>query len=99
MGLKVPLKGENTDCHLMSPELEQFFLVQLAYIQARHGFTQALGSGKNGLWIVVMGRGHYDGLRARRGIGGFEDPRTDEDRLCAQVSDQRRIRGRGDTAG
>src|SRR5439155_11447408 len=61
------------------PRLAPLALGQLRHLEARHGFGQLLGHLGEDVGVAEVGRGLDDGAGARRGVGGLEDPRADED--------------------
>src|ERR1035437_5447368 len=76
---------------LPSARLEQILLLDLANVEPLHGLAQFLGGFENGLGILIMRRGLYDGLGALFRIAGFENSRPDENRFGAQMAHQRGI--------
>src|SRR5271156_4671904 len=64
---------------LPAARLEQFLFVELADIDAAHGFAELFGGFEYGLGVLVVCGGLDDGASAHGGIRGLEDSRADED--------------------
>src|SRR5271168_1919876 len=84
---------------LPAARLEQLLFVELANVNAAHGFAQLFGGFEDGLCVLVMGGGFYDGAGANVGVGGFEDAGADENGFGAELHDQGSVRGGGYAAG
>src|SRR5690349_22650768 len=91
---KQPRSGHGMPCPygpknwLPAASGEEVLFLELADVDASHGFAEFLVGFENGFGILEMRGGFDDGFGAGFGIAGFEDAAADEDGFSAERSEE-----------